>query len=205
MPGITEYACFPFFMAYAVQYLRLHGVDAGFYDAVALHHWDHEVVKQTIARCKPEILFLETSTPMYRTIREFAIWAKERLGARIVLTGPHVQAFAGDLMKEAFVDHCVIGEYEAAALEIASDPTRAKPLYTFDLLSDINLVKGETFVPFLAVGVPIQLLGADHEHQTAPACREHFPRLPIQVHLLPVAQGHERRQVSRTRPRAGDR
>ena len=148
LPGITEYACFPFFMAYAVQYLRLHGVDAGFYDAVALHHWDHEVVKQTIARCKPEILFLETSTPMYRTIREFATWAKERLGARIVLTGPHVQAFAADLMKEAFVDHCVIGEYEAAALEIASDPTRAKRLYTFDLLSDINLVRGENFVPF---------------------------------------------------------
>src|ERR1019366_74104 len=72
LPGITDYACFPFFMAYAVSYLRHHGVDAHFYDGVACHDWDYTTVKRTIAAHAPEILVLETATPLFPTIKEFA-------------------------------------------------------------------------------------------------------------------------------------
>jgi len=145
--GITEYACFPFFMAYAVRYLELHGIDADFYDAVARKHWDYQVVRRTIAAATPEIIFFETSTPLYRTIAELATWAKEQLGARVVLVGPHVHTFAEQLLHEPFVDHCVVGEYEQPALEIARDPKNAKKLYTFKHLEDINRIAGTNFTP----------------------------------------------------------
>jgi anaerobic magnesium-protoporphyrin IX monomethyl ester cyclase len=147
-PGITPYACFPFFMGYAVNYLRMHGVDAQFYDAVALQHWNYDLVKQTIAACKPDILVLETSTPLFPKIKEFAIWAKEEFSSRVVLTGPHLQAYAKDLIREPFVDHCVVGEYEIPVLDIARNGDRAHPLYTFEHLEDINFVNGDNFLPY---------------------------------------------------------
>src|SRR5262245_50817160 len=67
--GITNYAPFPFFMAYAVSYLRKHGIDAQFYDGVALKHWDYERVKDAIAAFEPEILVLETATPTFPIIK----------------------------------------------------------------------------------------------------------------------------------------
>lgn len=147
-PGFTDYACFPFFMAYATNYLIQHGIDAQFYDGVALKHWNYEIVKASIAEFKPDILFLETSTPLYRQVREFAIWAKENFSSRIVLVGPHVQAYVNDLIQESFVDHCIVGEYEKPALEIVTKLDQAKSVYTYDHVEDINFVKGENFLPY---------------------------------------------------------
>jgi len=147
-PGITNYACFPFFMAYAVSYLQHHGVDAMFYDSVALKHWDYDKVRASIAEFKPDILFLETATPLFRTIKQFAIWAKENFSARIVLTGPHIHTFASELIKEPFVDHCIVGEYEKPALDIVLKGASAKPIYVYDHLEDINLLNGDNFLPF---------------------------------------------------------
>jgi anaerobic magnesium-protoporphyrin IX monomethyl ester cyclase len=147
-PGVTDYACFPFFMGYATRYLKENGVDASFYDGVAEKHWTYDLVKESIAKHKPEILFLETSTPLVRKVTEFAIWAKESFGSRIVLMGPHMQAYAGEMIKEHFVDHCIIGEYEKPALDIVLKRGKAKPIYTFEQLEDINYINGQNFLPF---------------------------------------------------------
>jgi radical SAM superfamily enzyme YgiQ (UPF0313 family) len=147
-PGLSTYACFPFFMAYATQYLRENGVDADFYDAVAERHWDYELVKKTIAQHKPEILLLETSTPLVRKILEFATWAKDTFSSRIVLMGPHVHVYANELIKQRFVDHCIIGEYEKPALDIALKGAKAKPIYSFEHLEDINTINGHNFLPY---------------------------------------------------------
>jgi len=145
--GLTAYACFPFFMAYAVRYLQLHGVEADYYDAVALKHWNYRMVRKTLAEAHPEIVFFEVSTPLWRTVAELAKSVKNEMGARVVLVGPHVHTFAKQLLQEPYVDHCVIGEYERPALEIAQDPENAKELYTFEHLEDINRVAGENFIP----------------------------------------------------------
>lgn len=134
-------------MAYAVSYLQKHGVDAKFYDGVALKHWDYNTVRASIAGFKPDILFLETSTPLFRTIIEFAVWAKENFSARIVLVGPHIQAYANTLIQEPFVDHCVVGEYEKPALDIVLNGCKAKPIFIFEHLEDINLLNGDNFLP----------------------------------------------------------
>jgi anaerobic magnesium-protoporphyrin IX monomethyl ester cyclase len=147
--GLTDYyACFPFFMGYAVNYLIKHGVDAKFYDGVALKHWNYEVVKSHIAKFQPDILFLETSTPLFKTIKELAIWAKESFNSRIVLVGPHIQAYANELINESFVDNCVVGEYEKPALDIVLKLDKAKSIYTYEHIEDINLIRGENFLPF---------------------------------------------------------
>ena len=148
LPGITDYACFPFFMAYAVQYHLKHGIDASFYDAVALRHWNYDTVREAIAAYRPQVLVLETSTPMFRTVREFAVWAKESLGSRIVLVGPHVQAFAEEPAKEPFVDHCVVGEYEKGTLDVVRRGADAKQVYVFEQLDDIDRVGADNFVPY---------------------------------------------------------
>lgn len=145
--GISDYACFPFFMAYAVRYLHLHGIEADFYDGVASKHWDYDRVRAEIAQRQPEIVFFETATPLYGTVREFAVWAKQELGARVVLAGPHVHCFANELLAEPFVDHCIVGEYERPALAICREPDTAETLYRFEHLPDINLVNGENFTP----------------------------------------------------------
>ena len=145
--GIVDYAPFPFFMAFANAHLEANGVGAEFYDAVAEKHWDYEMVKRTIAGYRPEILFLETSTPLVHKVCEFAKWAKESFGSRVVLVGPHMQAYAAEMIKEPFVDHCIIGEYERPALEIALKRDKAKPIYTYELLEDINYVNGRNFLP----------------------------------------------------------
>ena len=147
-PGKTVYAPFPFFMAYAVSYLRENGVEATLYDAVAEKHWDEDLVKKTVSSHKPEILFIEVSTPLVRKASEFAQWTKATLGSRIVMVGPHVHAYANDLIKKPFVDHCVVGEYELAALDIVRKGEQAKPIYTFEHLQDINQINGHNFLPF---------------------------------------------------------
>src|SRR5262245_4214630 len=147
-PGITTYAPFPFFMAYAVSYLREHGVDATLYDAVAAKHWDYELVKRNVSEHRPEILFIEVSTPLVRTALEIAQWAKDTISSRIVLVGPHVHSYVDDLIKNTFVDHCVVGEYEMPALDIVLKGDRAKPVYIFEHLQDINQVNRRNVQPY---------------------------------------------------------
>src|SRR5262249_27063102 len=78
---------------------------------------------------------------------------KQSFGSRIVLVGPHVQAYAQELINEDCVDHCVIGEYEVPALDITMRRGKAKPIYKFDHLEDINEVNGCNFVPFRRLDV----------------------------------------------------
>src|SRR5262249_5420122 len=143
-----EYAPFPFFMAYAASYLRLNGVDATLYDAVAEKHWDYEQVKETVSGLSPECLFIEVSTPLVRKVLDFAQWARKDLNSRIVLVGPHVHSYANDLLANSFVDHCIVGEYEIPALDIVTKGSEAKRLYRFEHLEDINTVNGQNFLPF---------------------------------------------------------
>ncbi len=148
MPGITTYAPYPFFMGYAVNYLKKNGIDAKFYDGVALKHWNYRLVRESIEKYKPDILFLEVSTPLYWTIQEFAAWAKESFSCRVVFVGPHMRAFAQELIEKPFVDHCVVGEYEIPSLDIVEKADRADLIYEFEHLENIDYVNGENLIPY---------------------------------------------------------
>jgi len=47
-PSFHNYAAYPFYMAYAITWLRHHGVEAGLYDGVAEKHASIESVKHSI-------------------------------------------------------------------------------------------------------------------------------------------------------------
>ena len=64
------------------------------------------------------------------------------------MVGPHVQAFAEELIQEPFIDHCVIGEYEIPSLEIVEKLEKAKPIYEFQHLDDIDFLQGDNFLPY---------------------------------------------------------
>jgi radical SAM superfamily enzyme YgiQ (UPF0313 family) len=147
LPGLTAYTPFPFFMSWATSYLRRHGVDAQFYDGVALKRWDFQAVRRDLAGLRPTILALETATPTYNIIREFAIWAKQSFGSRIVLTGPHVASFADQILQEPWVDHVVAGEYEKPLLEIARHGAAAPRKFVYDHVEDLDEIDGEIWLP----------------------------------------------------------
>jgi radical SAM superfamily enzyme YgiQ (UPF0313 family) len=148
LPGHTAYAPFPFFMAWAVSYLKQNGVAADFYDGVALRQWDYAAVRRDLAAYRPEILVLETATPTLNIIREFAKWARDSFGSRIVLTGPHVATFADELLKEPWVDHCVVGEYEKPLLDIARRRGDAQRKYVYDHVANLDDIDGKPWLPY---------------------------------------------------------
>jgi radical SAM superfamily enzyme YgiQ (UPF0313 family) len=148
-PGLTD-GCipFPFFMAYATQYLIKHGIDAELYDGVALRHWNDDLVREAIASCKPDVLILETSTPLYRKIMKISQWAKKELACRIVLVGPHIHSYATEIIREPFIDHCVVGEYELPTLDIVTREDKAKDIYSYEFLDNIDTLDGDNFMPY---------------------------------------------------------
>ena len=147
LPGAIDYAPFPFFMGYATSYLHHHGIDADFYDGVALRRWDYNLVRQDIASYRPDLLILETATPLANTILEFARWAKKELGSKIVLVGPHIAVYGDELLKDPAVDYVVVGEYEKPILDIIRNPD-GKRKFVYEHIENINTINGNNWLPY---------------------------------------------------------
>jgi len=146
VPGLYSYVPFPFFMANATSYLKAHGIECEMFDAWAHRITDYEVVKNRICGYAPDILVLETATPAIAQILAMAKWAKEFIGCKIVLTGPHVAAYADDLLKNDFVDHVIAGEYDLACLKLAQGDTRRK--IEHEMVRDVDMVNGAHWHPY---------------------------------------------------------
>jgi anaerobic magnesium-protoporphyrin IX monomethyl ester cyclase len=149
-PGtLGIYAPFPFWLAWAAQYVQSHGYDIDFYDGVALKHNSLQHTKEYFSKTKPNIVFYDIATPTYKLIDEFAIWAKKEIGCINVYCGPHMKVYAKDCIQDNHVDHCVIGEYDIPALKICQNPDIPKQIFTFDHLKNIDtLPNGNNFLPY---------------------------------------------------------
>ena len=144
-----EYAPFPFWLAYAAKYVQSHGFDVYFYDGVALKHSDLETTKKTIYELKPDIIFYDISTPTFSLNNDIALWFKQNLGCRNIYCGPHMKTYANECISLDHVDHCIVGEYDIPALDICQKLEKAKDVYTFEHLLNINsLPNGDNFLPY---------------------------------------------------------
>ncbi len=136
-PGETlpRYVPFPFFLAIAASLLKEAGHQVQLLDAVAEGVRRDETYDR-VAAFKPELLFLESSTPSFDydvgVLREF----RRRLpGLVTVCAGAHSPKMAAAFMKrDDAIGYWIAGEYEEslrdllAALSSASDPSGARGL-----------------------------------------------------------------------------
>lgn len=145
LPGHTCYACFPFRLAEATSYLAAHGIDAWFYDGVALKHWDYPTVVAKLVKCKPDMLVLEIAAPLEQEVLDVAAAVKAQTGCKVVLVGPHCSAAATTLLDHA--DHVVKGEYEIPCLQIAQGSTQR--LWEYVHVEDIDILpNSQNWLPF---------------------------------------------------------
>jgi radical SAM superfamily enzyme YgiQ (UPF0313 family) len=143
-----NYAPFPFWLGWAAKYVQSHGFDVEFYDGVALRHSNLQQVLQMISGINPDIIIYDISTPTYELNNNVAIWAKRTLNCRNIFCGPHMKVYAKECSKHEHVDHCVIGEYDIPVLDICQKGDKAKDIYTYEHLKNINtLPNGDNFLP----------------------------------------------------------
>lgn len=168
-PGsdFSLYAPFPFYLAYAMQYAKSHGVECYFYDGVALRHSDIEMSKSMISSAQFDIIVYDVSTPTFSIANDFAKWAKETMNCRNVFCGPHMKAYSQECLALPHIDNVVVGEYDIPVLDICLKLDQSKKLYSFEHLKNINtLPNGDNFLPFR----PLEYLGNyyDPSMRTAP-------------------------------------
>lgn len=173
LPGPTfhDYAPYPFWLGWATTYLKEHGIDTYFYDGVAMRHSNYDQTRTFIYELKPDIVFFEVATPTFPMVDDIAKWTKHTLNSRIVYCGPHMKVYAKECIKQYHVNHCIIGEYEKPALDICQKEKEADEIYTYDHLTDINMVNGKNFVPHR----PYEYLGNYYEPTM------HTPRIQLTV------------------------
>lgn len=145
--GLYSYVPFPFFLSNATSYLQAHGIVAMMFDAWAERITDYAKVLQGIMDRKPSILVLECATPLINQILMIAKATKDWLSdCKIVLVGPHVHAYADQLLELPYVDHVVAGEYDLACLKIAQGNTRRKIMHEY--VPNIDNVNGVNWMPY---------------------------------------------------------
>ena len=131
LTGPPLYVPFPFFLAYATSYLLSNGIDAEFYDAIALGHSTQQFYNN-VKNLKPDIILLETSTPSIDNDLKIAFHLSQI--AEICLTGPHVSTFAETIIKNSYISYILKGEYELSSLEMCK--TRRKGIYEYNHIED---------------------------------------------------------------------
>lgn len=122
------YIPYPVFMGYATSYLQSKGIEAKFYDAIALRH-NYSTFYKTIDRFEPDIIIQETSTPSFNIDLEIANKLHKKY--EICLVGSMATTFAEKLIEMPFVDYILKGAYEYSVLEMCQ--TRRKGLYDYNI------------------------------------------------------------------------
>lgn len=128
---------YPMWLSYATGYLEKKGHDVKLIDAVA-QKLTVESTVDVVARCKPDMVVVDTSTPSIYNDIEVAAKIKSLIpSALIVLVGPHVSACPRETLQlNDAVDAIATKEYDLTLAEIAD---RMSTIQNRDeLLSQVN-------------------------------------------------------------------
>ncbi|MEK0368728.1 MAG: radical SAM protein [Nitrosopumilus sp.] len=135
--NLSDYAPFPFFMAYAASFLEKYGVQVGMYDSVAIREINYDSFYRNVREMHPEIIVIETSSPTIHIDLQVAKKLSEILPkSEIALSGPHSSVFAEELIKLPYIRYVLKGEYEINSLEMWK--TRRSGIYECTLIKDID-------------------------------------------------------------------
>jgi anaerobic magnesium-protoporphyrin IX monomethyl ester cyclase len=116
-----RYVPFPFGLAYLAALLERDGVEVAVYDGVALNASAEDLLGYA-TKCRPQVVFMETTTPTVDHDLALCRELKARTQALIALGGAHVTTFAESILLEhAEVDWILPGEYELNAARAIVD------------------------------------------------------------------------------------
>jgi len=134
-PPSSPQCNFPFFMGYAVSFLRSHGINAHLTTfappRISYKQFLDEIVKRGY-----KFILVETSTPTIKSDLAFCRDLKDRMDCLIALVGGYASAHAEECIAHDQVDAVLKGEYELNAFEFV---TTGKPgIYNYNIIKDIN-------------------------------------------------------------------
>jgi len=113
------YFPFPDFLASATAVLKKAGFDTHIKDAIAEEMTRSECMAY-VENFKPDILVIEAFTPSIYEDLSFMQEAKAKTGCYSIFCGAHPSALPEEILKNAFMDFVLLGEFEYTLRELVS-------------------------------------------------------------------------------------
>ena len=124
---------YPIFLAYSAAQLKNAGCDVFYIDSV-IQDFDLNQTLQNARKLRPDVVFMETTTPSIEADYESLTALKDTTNARIVVGGPHATYFNRQVLEEcAAIDIVIRHEFDTKIANVFSN------------LDDLSSVKGITF------------------------------------------------------------
>lgn len=128
-----KYLQYPIFLAYSAAQLKAAGVDVSYIDSV-IQDYDMDRTVAEAKKHRPDVIFMETTTPSIAADYENVKRLKGATGAAVLVGGPHATHFHREVLEECpAVDVVIRHEFDT---KIASVVTN---------LADLSIVPGISF------------------------------------------------------------
>lgn len=127
-----SYFIYPVVPAYAASLLKQKGYDVYWLDGLA-ERWNYEKWKEEILKIKPDLIFIETKTPVikfhWEIIKDLKKLAVGGWQLAVVIAGDHVTALPEETMQNSLVDFVITGgDYDFGLLSIANHLSKSEKL-----------------------------------------------------------------------------
>lgn len=112
---------YPIFLAYSAAQLKAAGHDVLYIDSV-IQDLDMEKTLHKVITARPDIIFMETTTPSIEADYISLLKLKEKTGARIIIGGPHATYFHKEVLQECeAVDIVIRHEFDTKIAGVVSN------------------------------------------------------------------------------------
>ena len=102
-----KYLQYPIFLAYSASQLRKAGFKVTYIDSV-IQDLNFDQTLAAVKKSKPDVIFMETTTPSIEADYDSLISLKDATGAWIIVGGPHATYFHREVLKECHAIDVVI-------------------------------------------------------------------------------------------------
>jgi len=124
---------YPIFLAYSAAQLKKAGQDVTYIDSV-IQDLDFDQTRRQAREKRPDVLFMETTTPSIEADYESLTALKDATGARIMVGGPHATYFHKRVLEECpAIDIVIRHEFDTKIAKVVSN------------LNNLDRVEGITY------------------------------------------------------------
>jgi len=112
---------YPIFLAYSAAQLKKAGQDVTYIDSV-IQDLDFDQTLQQAKRKRPDVIFMETTTPSIAADYQNLTALKEATGAKIIVGGPHATYFHKEVIEECpAIDVVIRHEFDTKIAGVVSN------------------------------------------------------------------------------------